>query len=234
MDDYLTESDQWERVKAFIRENGIAMIVGVLLGAGILYGYTWWGDRVTARAQTAAARYLDVLDALGRNDKARAIELTQQLQKDFASTPYVDQAQLALARMHVERGELEDAALRLKSVAADSKDTQLRLVARERLARVQLAQGKADEALKTLEGQQAAEFVARYAEVRGDALLQKGDHAGALAAYREALAATEPGVTDTGLLQLKINDLAAATPAPSAAPAPAPATSATPTKEHTP
>ena len=225
MDDYLTESDQWERVKTFIRENGVAMIVGVLLGAGILFGVSWWNERVTTRSQAAAARYLDVIDALGRNDKARAIELTQQLQKDFSATPYVDQAQLALARMHVERGELEDASQRLKGVADNSKDEQLRLVARERLARVQLSQGKPDDALKTLEGVQAPAFTARYAEVRGDALLQKGDHAGALAAYREALAATEPGVTDTGLLQLKINDLAAE---------PAQASTATPAKESTP
>jgi len=225
VDDYLTESDQWERVKTFIRENGVAMIVGVLLGAGILFGVSWWNERVTTRSQAAAARYLDVIDALGRNDKARAIELTQQLQKDFSATPYVDQAQLALARMHVERGELEDASQRLKGVADNSKDEQLRLVARERLARVQLSQGKPDDALKTLEGVQAPAFTARYAEVRGDALLQKGDHAGALAAYREALAATEPGVTDTGLLQLKINDLAAE---------PAQASTATPAKESTP
>ena len=220
MDEYLTESDQWERVKAFTRENGLAVLAGVMLGAALLYGWSWWGDHVTARSQAAGARYLDVLEALERNDKARAIELTDQLQKDYPATPYVDQAQLALARMHVERGELEDAAQRLKGVMESSKDTQLRPVARERLARVQLAQGKADEALKTLDGDKTPAFAARYQEIRGDALLQKGDRKGALAAYREALAAMEPGVTDSGLLQLKINDLAAMEPAPeSAAPA---------------
>ena len=119
MDEYLTESDQWERVKTFLRENGVAMIVGVLLGAGVLWGWSWWGDHVTARSNAAAARYLDVLDALGRNDKARAIELTEQLKKDYSATPYVDQAQLALARMHVTRGELEEAAQRLDGCHAE-------------------------------------------------------------------------------------------------------------------
>jgi len=220
VDDFLTESDQWERVKAFIRENGLAVLTGVMLGGAMLYGYSWWGDHVTARSQAAGARYVDVLEALERNDKARAIELTDQLQKDYSATPYGDQAQLALARWHVERGELEDAARRLKGVMENSKDQQLRPVARERLARVQLAQGKADEALKTLDDGKAPAFTARYQEIRGDALLQKGDRKGALAAYREALAAMEPGVTDSGLLQLKINDLAATEPAQgSAAPA---------------
>src|SRR5262245_16535006 len=113
------------------------MILGVLLGAGLLWGWSWWGDRVTARSNAAAARYLDVLDALGRNDKARAIELTDQLRKDYSATPYVDQAQLALARMHVMRNELEDAAQRLTDVMQNSKDHQLRPIAKERLARVQ-------------------------------------------------------------------------------------------------
>jgi predicted negative regulator of RcsB-dependent stress response len=221
VDDYLTESDQWEQVKTFIRENGVAMIVGVLLGGGLLWGFSWWGDHVTARSNAAAARYLDVLDALGRNDKARAIELTDQLKKDYASTPYVDQAQLALARMHVTRGELEDAARRLADVMQNSKDGQLRPIARERLARVQLAQNKADEALQTLGTGEPAAFTAGYEEVRGDALLQKGDRKGALAAYRRALAAMEPGVNDAGLLQLKITDLAGEEPAQqSTAPAP--------------
>jgi predicted negative regulator of RcsB-dependent stress response len=217
VDEFLTESDQWERAKTFVRENGVAMIVGVLLGAGILWGWSWWGERVTARSNAAAARYLDVLDALGRNDKARAIELTEQLKKDYSATPYVDQAQLALARMHVMRGEFEDAAQRLSGVMQNSKDEQLRPIARERLARVQLAQGKADDALKTLGTGEPAAFAAGYQEIRGDALLQKGDRKGALAAYRQALAAMEPGVTETGLLQLKITDLAAEQPPPESA-----------------
>ena len=103
----------------------------------------------------------------------------------------------------------------------NSKDEQLRPVVRERLARVQLAQGKADDALKTLGTGEPAALMAGYQEIRGDALLQKGDRKGALAAYRQALAAMEPGVTDTGLLQLKITDLAAEEPTQeSAAPAP--------------
>ena len=225
MDDYLNESDQWEQVKAFIRENGIAMIVGVLLGAGLLWGWSWWGDHVTARSNAAAARYLDVLDALERNDKARAIELTDQLKKDYSGTPYVDQAQLALARMHVMRSEFDDAARLLTDVMQNSKDEQLRPIARERLARVQLAQGKVDEALATLGTGEPAAFTAGYEEVRGDALLQKGDRKGALAAYRRALAALEPGVSDAGLLQLKITDLAGEDSAQQAT-APAPKESA--------
>ena len=86
----------------------------------------------------------------------------------------------------------------------------VQLLRRERIARVQLAQDRPDEALATLAAADSpGAFAARYAELRGDALLRKGDTAGAIAAYREALASKEPGVVDVGQLQLKVNDLGA-------------------------
>lgn len=218
MDDYLTERDQWEALKTWLRENGAWIVAGVLLGAAILYGWRWWQERTTTESLTAAARYADVVSALDRGDQSRAAQLTEQLHADFGDTPYADQGELALARVNVETGELEEAAKRLRRVMNESQDESLRHVARLRLARVEIAQGKPDEALKTLGGVKPGAFDPRYAEVRGDALLARGDRAGALAEYRKALEATEPGLVDTGLLQLKINDLAPPDAAPSAKP----------------
>jgi predicted negative regulator of RcsB-dependent stress response len=209
VDDFLDERDQWEVVKGWLKENTPWIIAGVLIGGGLLYGWQWWQGRVTARAQTAAARYSDVLDALSRNDRARADQLAETLKKDYEETPYVDQAQLVLARADVESGQLEQAASRLSAIVANSKDEELRNVARLRLARVQLTQGKPDEALATLAKGEAGAFAPAFEEVKGDAFLAKGDRAGALAAYRKAADVTEPALVDQGLLQLKINDLAA-------------------------
>jgi predicted negative regulator of RcsB-dependent stress response len=50
-------------------------------------------------------------------------------------------------------------------------------------------------------------FAARYAQVRGDVLLAKGDRDGALKEYREARGMA-PVTLDTGLLDLKIGELA--------------------------
>ncbi len=209
MDDYLTERDQWEALKRWLRENGAWMVAGIVIGAAGLFGYRWWEERQIERAHTAQARYADALAALTRNDQTRAIELAEQLRRDFRDTPYTDQAELVLARVHVESGELEAAARRLRDVVENSEDDALRLIARERLARVQLAQDQPDEALTTLAGAPAGAFAPRFDEIRGDALLKKGDSAGAVAAYRAALAGAEPGLTDGGLLQLKLNELGA-------------------------
>ena len=58
-----------------------------------------------------------------------------------------------------------------------TKDAELALVARLRLARVQIAQKKPDAALATLNGLKAGAFEPRYHEVLGDAYYAKGDKA---------------------------------------------------------
>jgi predicted negative regulator of RcsB-dependent stress response len=88
-----------------------------------------------------------------------------------------------------------------------SKDVELQQIARLRLARVQIDQGKADEAISTLAAGKPGTFAARYHEVHGDALAAKKDIPGAVAEYNAALAASFGGA-DAALLQLKLADLA--------------------------
>ena len=130
-----------------------------------------------------------------------------ELKAEFPSSPYVDQANLSAARLLVENGELQPAADRLRTVMDSTKDRELALVARLRLARVQIALGKADDALTTLANTDAGAFEPRFQEVRGDAYLAKGDKESALREYRAARTVTGRQVVDTTVLDLKINDL---------------------------
>lgn len=223
MDDYLDEDDQWEAVKRWLKENLPWMATGVVLGLGLLYGWRWWQERKTTHAHEAAGMYAQMTADLQAN-RAKAQATADRLLKDYAHTPYADKAELVLARAEVEQGEFDKAAARLKAVLERTKDEPLKQVVRLRLARVLLAQNKPDEALAALgpfKGQEDA-FASSYNEVRGDILLAKGDRSGALAAYKEAVKAGEPGgggesqslfrPNDDGdsQLQLKLNDLLAA------------------------
>jgi predicted negative regulator of RcsB-dependent stress response len=147
------------------------------------------------------------LEAFGNNDLNGGLALTDALIRDFPASPYAIQADLAAARVQVESDAMEQAAARLRHVLDTSKDHELALVARLRLARVQLAQHLPDEALATLNAVDAGAFAARFAAVRGDVLLSKGDRDGALREYRAARASGANSV-DSGLLDLKISDLA--------------------------
>jgi len=229
IDDYYNEQEQWERVKQWLRENGPWLVVGVLLGLGALAGWRWWEQRQETRAQSAGASYGLLLETLQSGDRAKSLVLADEIRKDHGASAYADQADLVVVRALVEAGELGPANERLTRVMKGSKDAQLRLVARSRLARVQLAQGNADAALATLNGAQPGAFGPLFDSIRGDALYAKGDRPAALAAWRkaEADAAAVKGAPTVDLvaLQLKIGDLLAdgVKDAPVAAPVAAPA-----------
>ena len=207
MEEYLNEREQWERVLAWLREQGPWILAGVAVALAGFGGWRYWQNRTQLRDLAAASRYEQVIDAFSRNDVTGGLRLADELVKAFPNTAYADQANLAAARIQVESKQLDQAAARLQQVLASTRDAELALIARLRLARVQLAQGKADEALKTLDAAKPGAFAARYAEVRGDALLAKGDRDGALKAYREARG-NGGSTLDTALLDLKIGELA--------------------------
>jgi predicted negative regulator of RcsB-dependent stress response len=205
--EYVDEREQWERAVAAVKEAAPWALVGVVIFAVLYGGWQYWMQRTARRALDADSRYERVLDTFGHNDLQAGLALTDALIKDYPSSPYAVQADLAAARVQVESDALEQAAARLRHVMASTTDHELALVARLRLARVQLAQHLPDAALATLNAIDAGAFAARYAEVRGDALLAKGDRDGALREYRAARLSGVDTV-DPGLLDLKISDLA--------------------------
>ena len=216
MDDYLSETEQWERLKAWLRAYSPWILAGVVVALGGLAGWNWWQDRLNRRGTDASARYEQMTDALQKNDPTRAKAIAAELEKDFPDSPYVDQAHFFEARLAVEANDLPKAEALLKGIMDRTKDDQLALIARVRLARVQLAANKPDEARATLDAKPAGAFEARFHEVRGDVLFAKGDKAGALKEYLAALAGSDGRSVDTQSLQLKINDLKADAPAPAA------------------
>ncbi len=225
MSEYLSDKEQWEEIRTWVRENGLWIVAGVALAAAGLQGWRWWQAHLDARGVAASAAYLRMIDALEKGDRSQAFVRLGEIERDYPSSPYADQAKLLAARVYVESQELDKAAHELETVMNNSKDHELALVARMRLARVEIAQGKPDGALATLKGAEPGAFAARYHEVRGDAYYAKGDKAAALREYRGAAGSPELG--DAALLDLKIADLAAdAPPASAATPAPAPTAAA--------
>ena len=231
MEDYLSEKEQWEWVKTQVRESGPVVVLAVVLVVAAAFGWRWWQSHQDARALDAGAKYMQMVRSLEGGDRSQALLLLGELERDHASSPYSDQARLLAARLYVDEAQLDHAANELTTVAEHSKDHELALIARQRLARVQIAQGKPDAALATLgAAADPGAFAARYHEIRGDAYYAKGDKAAALSEYRSAQSTGAEGA-DGALLQLKIADLDSGAPkaAPTAAvttPTPAPGTPA--------
>ena len=158
----------------------------------------------TSRLQRATSRRIDAFE---RNDVNGGIRLPTSWSRIFSARRMPTRPIWPWHASRSRTNKLEPGRRTADGrCCASTSDPELALVARLRLARVELAQGTPDQALKTLDAVNPGAFAARYAQVRGDALLAKGDRDGALKAYREARRAAT--TTDVGLLDLKIDELA--------------------------
>jgi len=215
-EDYLTDDEQLEHVKRVVAENWVWVAGGVVLGVALIFGYRYYESYRNDHALRAAARFEELTSALARGDQGKVRQAADGLIKEYPTSPYTDQAQLVLARLSVDSGKPADAIAPLTEVMSNSKDAELRHIARLRLARVLTAEGKPDDAIKTLAEDTWGAFASQAHEVRGDAFYAKHDVQGAVKEYQAALGAGDPGSVDSSLLQLKIADLSAPS---SAAPA---------------
>ncbi|MDE2262855.1 MAG: tetratricopeptide repeat protein [Gammaproteobacteria bacterium] len=210
MDDYLlNEREQWEALKRWVRENGLAIVAGIAIAGLGFGGYRWWQAHENDVDLAAGAMYVQMENAFAQGNRTQAFILLGDLERQYPSSPYADQARLASAKAFVEDAELGRAADELRGVMQHSSDSVLRLIARQRLARVQIAQHQPSEAIATLNGANPGALAPLYAVARGDAYYAMGDKSAALAQYRLARATDTGGETDPGLLGLKISDLAA-------------------------
>ena len=201
-----TEEEQVEKLKAWLKENGMSIVFGIVIGVGGIGGYNYWKHMQETTAAEASSHFTQMLEALSSDDTV-SMELHADILVDkYSSTEYALMAYLALARKHVDNGEFAEAETALQQVIGTAQDSPLAFVARTRLAAVLIQAGKNDEALSTLEAAFPAEFSALADELRGDALASQGKASEAIAAYRKAQNA-QPGPANPDFLRQKMDDL---------------------------
>lgn len=211
----LSEDEQWDALKRWLRTNGPSILIMVALALLAYFGWKWWQERQDQQARAAGEIYAQILADFDADKTDAALAGIEKLHSDYSGSAYVSPADLAAANVYVGLEELDKALPFLERVANSSSDRNLRPIARLRLARVQSAQGQHDKALATLGTADMGSFQSAFLEVRGDVLYAKGDRAGALKEYEAARALLTPesaGQDGVGpLLDLKISDLKATT-----------------------
>lgn len=220
MDSLRTEEEQLAAIKAFWKNYGSAVLLGLIVSLGSVYGYKAWQNHQKGQAQIAAGLYQELLDIvvaglarpLTDEQKATFEHLVKTLKTDFKQSIYAQFAALFKARSAVVSGDPDTAVSELKQLLLQESDRETGIIVRMRLARVLLdlgSQEKQMEALELLDQiTRPGAFKATYDDVRGDVLLALGRRDEAREAYQSAIDADDTTGSQRLLTRMKLDDLA--------------------------
>ena len=86
--EYETEEQQVEALKEWWAENGKAVIAGIVLGAGVIGGWTFWKGHQEKQAVIASDTFSQTMEAVSSGDSTRALSLADELKDDQPDTLY--------------------------------------------------------------------------------------------------------------------------------------------------
>ena len=205
-----TEEEQIALIKEWWQRNGKPLLTGGALALVIVFGWQAWQKHQVTQAQTASAIYQQLMEAAlvpsEQVDAQKVAQLLTQLKAVNNDNAYAQYGRLLAVKVAVDNNQLDDAALALQEILDKPANDTLEELARQRLARVLLAQEQAEKALAILEGKALPAFQATRDELRGDTLVILKRPAEAKAAYLQAKQALAADAA-AGSLLMKLDDL---------------------------
>lgn len=206
----LEEQEQLSAIKAWWDKYGnIITWVAVLIAVALLAWVSWSGYQRSQNGK-ATALYGEVFLAAQANDTAKLQQVANQLTSEYPGHLQASLGALLAAKADIDKKDDKSARVKLTWVIEHSKDDLVKDLARLRLASLLLDEKSYDEALKQLEGGVTAELAPRFAELRGDVLVEQNKTDAAKQAYKQALekfANTAESGTLRTIVQTKLDAL---------------------------
>lgn len=202
--------EQSELVQKWLRDNGVSIIAGIVIGLVGIFGWQQWRNHQAQNESEAAQLYQQVQIAQASNKPDTAAQLTDRLMKDYAKSPFAVFAVSDRARQQVQDKQLDKAEISLEWAESHAKAPALKSLTLLRIAQVELARDNGKEALATLDRIPADGYQGLVQELRGDVLVKLGRSDEARKAYQTALTALGQDAPQRGALQMKLDDLAVA------------------------
>ena len=205
-DDY----EQSERVQKWLRQNGLSIVVGIVIGLIGIFGYQQWRNHQVSHQAAASGIYQQLQAVIDSGNTAASDSLVQQLMNDYSDSPYALFAVSDRARRQVEAKDYDKALNSLAWAEQHAPSPSLKALVELRIAHVQLGKGDAQNALAALDRMPPDSYTVVSQELRGDVLVKLGRPDDALKAYRAAVKALGPEAQQGNEVQMKIDDLATA------------------------
>lgn len=213
---YQSEDEQVEALKKWFRDNGRAVVTGILVAALLVFAGYSWQQRQYRQQEVASVNYQNLIEALQQLENKATPEalatvrhLADTLKTDFSATTYAQFAALFKAKLAVQSSDLGAAETELRWVLEHKPAQEIKLLTQLRLARVLHAKGDNAGALALLDEKSAGGYAAAFLQLKGDIANAGGDYAAARSAYEKAqeLERKQVNPVNDPLLDMKLRDL---------------------------
>lgn len=204
---YKTEEEQVDDLKRWLKSYGPSIATGIILALGITYGLKFWKQHKTKVADQTSALYQEMLDADKEGNTEQTAKLAQQLKSTYTKSPYAQYASFLDAKEALSQEDYAKAQEDLNWVIDHSKDDNFKAIALLRLARVQISNDQAEEAVTTLASLDNKAFAGLAALVQANAYQALGDTEKAKAAYLLAQSKLPEDSDSQAIIQMKLDNL---------------------------
>ena len=209
MDDNFTDQQQAEVVKQWLKDNGLSILFSIGLGISAYFGLQFYQQSQLKESESASRLYAEVEFALKQQRMSQAQNLLQEMDNNFSGSPYQQQSHLAMAKLHMDSLDYDNAIIQLEFVMENAIDESFEHIARLRIARIMVEQDELDGALTLLNSVSASPiaYAPYYEGIKGDIYAAQGQLKKAKVAYSLALDSLEPGNFDFDFIKMKSDQI---------------------------
>ena len=201
MSDVFDDDFNADRIKEWIRTNGIWSISAVLVAIAGVFGWDFYSDYSAAEAEKASDLYNEYLTSQALGDPTA--EIVEDLETGHGGSAYHVFTLLHQAKAAIEEEKFSDALTALKTALDEAPDPSMHDLVLIRVARVQLQLKQYEEALALLPSIKTDAYRGVAFELTGDAHKALDQLDQAAKAYQEAIEVM-PEVIDSKYVKYKL------------------------------
>ena len=204
-----SEEENLELIGSWWEKYKILIVVGILLIGSIILGREVWIDSSQKSQKEVTELYSSFLSDLEERPN-EASPLAEELIVNFPDSLYADLVSFHLVKFDVSSGKLDDAVGRLRKIIVKNSSSfsntisPIQNVAKTRLARILLSQGKPAQALELI--LESKDLTSELYEIKGDAETALERPTDARISYLQSLDLSQNEVI-RNLIRMKIADL---------------------------
>ncbi len=205
---YSSDKEQVEELKELWKEYGRWILLAVVVGLAVSYGWRYWQARKYTTNIEASDQYQSLLVATENNNWTQVAAKKIVLEQQFPKSSYTAYANFVEAQNYVNQANYDKALADYAWVLNNNKNSIYEQLARVRSARLLMAQNKVDAAGKMLATVNNKAFMPAINSIKGDIAVAKNDVKKAGKYYQDAFVGFESqGVSDP-VLMMKVQSYA--------------------------